>query len=318
MFNIAIMGCGNIAKRVANGIIYSDGVLYAAASRDITKAREFAWKYPTCKAMCYEDVLQDENVDLVYIATINTAHYDLIRRCLMAGKNVICEKPMLANEAEIKEVFALAEKQHCFLMEAHKTCFIPLNTTVYEKIQEGLIGKVQSIEAFRCDAVDISCLKEWNVYEPGMGGAFFDIGVYPLCFVNRYAQSRIKEIEVNEKHCDGYPNDIYADVTLTYENGVKAEVAAGWKKAKGRGATITGEKGRIEFSDYWKGTNAKVILENEEFEIQVEQDSDFSGEINEAIHCIENGQLQSSVMNEEASLEIMKVLCRVKESEEKK
>ena len=61
-----------------------------------------------------------------------------------------------------------------------------------------------------------------------------------------------------------------------------------------------------------------MILENEEFEIQVEQDSDFSGEINEAIHCIENGQLQSSVMNEEASLEIMKVLCRVKESEEKK
>ena len=148
--NIVILGCGSIAHRVAKGIEFSKGTLYGVASRDYKRAKEFANLYDIPHIYDYDSCLKDENVDLVYICTINPTHYTLTRKVLESGKHVICEKPFVSTSKEIEELFEIAKKNNCFLMEAHKTCFTPLNEYLMTRIHE--LGKIKTIDASYCDA----------------------------------------------------------------------------------------------------------------------------------------------------------------------
>ena len=129
MKNIGILGLGNIANRVAQGVLCSKkACLYAAASRNIENAGRFANQYGAKVFYgSYEEMLRDPKVDLVYICTPNTFHYEQIKLCLTHGKHVVCEKPMVKNEVQIRELFAFAREKGCFLMEAEKTMFTPLS-----------------------------------------------------------------------------------------------------------------------------------------------------------------------------------------------
>lgn len=310
--NIAIIGCGYIATRVARGIIFSEGNLYAVAARDKERARQFSLNFPDCRYMDYDEVFSDENVDMVYIATINETHYGLIKRALENNKHVICEKPMLANDEQIKEVFALARKQNRFLMEAHKTCFTVLNRYL-KPIVEEKIGKIQHIYGQYCHTPDIDSLKDCNIAEQTMGGCRFDIGVYPICFANLYADSEIKDVKITALEKDRYPTDIEMVADLVYENGITATVKSSWIDPSVNKGILYGEKGRIEIINFWKNTEAVIIYEDGSMEeIKVDQDSDFTGEVNEAVRCAGMGLLESPVMSEKASLEVMKVLKEVK------
>ena len=149
MKNVAILGLGNIANRVAKGVICSDKAnLYAVASRNIDNAKSFADKYDSYTYYgSYEEMLKDPNVDLVYICTPNAFHYEQIKLCLSHKKHVICEKPMVKDEIQVRELFAMAREQGCFLMEAEKTMFTPLNKKIKAMIEDGAIGKLHTIRA---------------------------------------------------------------------------------------------------------------------------------------------------------------------------
>ena len=129
MINFGIIGIGNIAHRVAKGILCSKKAsLYAVASRNKSNAEQFQKQYGAEKAYgSYKELLEDAAVDAVYICTPNSLHYEQIQLCLSYGKHVVCEKPMVANSEQVKELFAQARKAGCFLMEAEKTMFTPLN-----------------------------------------------------------------------------------------------------------------------------------------------------------------------------------------------
>ena len=116
---IGLIGLGTIADRIPKGIICSDnGTLYAVASRSYEKAVTFKEKYQAKKAYgSYEELLNDKEIDLVYIATINQSHYELIKKCVDYGKHIICEKPLVKNCEQTKEVYAYALSKNIFLME---------------------------------------------------------------------------------------------------------------------------------------------------------------------------------------------------------
>ena len=311
--NIAIVGCGYIATRVAGGIMFSEGNLYAVAARDKERARQFSLKFPDCKYMDYDEVFSDESVDMVYISTINETHYGLIKRALESGKHVICEKPILANQEQIKEVFALAREKGLFLMEAHKTCFTVLNRLLKPIINEK-IGKLTHIYGQYCSTPDIRMMNSDRKNELIMGGARYDIGCYPLTFANYYAASEIKDFTITSLEKAGLPCDIEMTAYLVYENGVTANVKCSWIDPNPNRGILYGEKGRIEIINFWKGTEATVFYnDGTKEEIRVEQDSDFTGEVNEAVRCTQLGLSESPVMSEKASLEIVKVLEKVKE-----
>lgn len=307
---IAIMGCGHIAHRIAQGIIYSKGELYAIASRDKEKALTFAQKYCIAHVYSYEECLRDENIDLVYIATANPVHYELTALALKHHKHVLCEKPFVSSVCEVNELFETARQNQCFLMEAHKTCFTPLNQLLLERVNE--IGKIRTISASYCAKFDEASLKEWNTEEK-MGGSFYDVGVYPLCFSNLYAQSKVSQVSFKVRPYKHYACDFDCECEIEYENGIHSELSSSWTTEKLNRGIIIGEKGRIEIINFWKNTEAKMTVNGKEEIISVEQKSDFTGEINHAIDCIEKGLLESPMMSQHASLQIADILEKMKE-----
>ena len=307
--NIVILGCGKIAHRVAIGIQHSKANLYGIASRNKVKAKEFAKQYNIPNIFNYEECFNNENVDIIYIATANPTHYDLIKQCLNHKKHVLCEKTMLATCNQINEVFDLAKENNCFLMEAHKTCFTPLQDEILNRVHE--IGTIKEIKAWYCDSFDPTHLSEWNT-EPNMGGSFYDIGVYPLCFSNLYANSSIKECTIDVSKYKNYDCDFDCLCKIIYENGIISNIQSSWTHKKENKGIIIGDKGIIEIINFWKNTEAKITINNIEEIIQVNQDSDFTGEINHAVECVEKGLLESPRMSRKASLQISTVLEEMK------
>ena len=116
MLNIAILGAGTIARKMALTISKMDTInAYAIAARDLERAKAFAAEFNMQKAYgCYDDLVNDENVDLIYIATPHTMHYEHAKLCLEHNKNVLCEKPFTVNANQAKELFKLAEEKKCF------------------------------------------------------------------------------------------------------------------------------------------------------------------------------------------------------------
>ena len=312
MKNIAILGLGNIAKRVANGVLCSDkACLYAVASRDLQKAQQFAQQYgSTTFYGSYQEMLLDDNVDLVYICTPNTLHYEQIRMCLTHGKHVICEKPMVQNEAQVKELFAYAKKHHLFLMEAEKTMFTPLNRQVKTMIQDGVIGKLHTIKAqYCCDVLDDVDPNHW-ILNGDMSGCTYDIGVYPISFAHFYADSKIQMFQVEAIQHQDFNCDFGMDANIFYENGIYASLTSNWHHQitdKGK-ALLIGDCGFIEIPAYWKGNIAYLHKDGQVTRIEVLMDSDFEGEITHAIECIENGLYESPILNEQMSIDIIRVV----------
>lgn len=311
MLNIAIMGLGYIAQRVAQGIIHSNNSkLYGIASRDIKKAKNFALHYEVQEIYgSYEEMLQNPKIDLVYICTPNTLHVEHIKMCLSFHKHVICEKPLCSSSEEIISLFAYAKEKRCFLMEAEKTIFTPLNQQIKKMIESGVIGNLKMIDASYCDQMEFIDYDKnrWN-FDARSGGSLFDVGVYPICFANYYAHSDIKKSHVIKTKNHNLPCDFNSCAIIQYENGVLASIRSSWDvKAKNRG-TLYGEEGYIEFENFWKNTKATLIKGSHQEEINVEMKSDFTGEIEHAINCIEEGLLESPMLGEQQSLQIMKVI----------
>lgn len=312
MKNIGIIGLGNIAHRVAKGVLASKNAnLYAVASRDREKAAAFGEMYGAQKSCGnYEELLEDEQVDIVYICTPNAFHYDQIRLCLSYGKHVICEKPMVEDEEHVRALFKEAKKRGCFLMEAEKTMFTPLNTKLKEMIKDGVIGKLLAIRAEYSSDVLKDIERDHWVLGENMGGCSYDIGVYPISFAHFFADAKMNNLKVQSVRHPEFSCDFGMQADVLYENGVYGFVKSNWfytPEHKGS-AVLAGENGYIEVPAFWKGTKAYLYKAGKVEEISVEMESDFEGEVTHAVWCVEQGLLESPVLGEEMSLEIIRIV----------
>ena len=185
----AILGCGHIATKMAVAVKClekrGDGVeAYAVASRTQAKADDFARQYGFQKAYgSYSELVEDPDVDLIYIATPHSQHYESALLCINAGKNVLVEKAFCANALQASEVIALAEEKGVFLCEAMWTRFLPAVKIVKDGILAGRIGKVESVEAdFSMALSHVERLRN-----PALaGGALLDLGIYSLTFADLF------------------------------------------------------------------------------------------------------------------------------------
>lgn len=313
---IAILGLGNIAQRVALGIKeVKDANLYAVASRDIEKAEAFKEKYGAKMAYgSYEDLLRDQEVELVYICTPNHLHYEQIKQCFEYKKHVICEKPLVSNRSEVEKLFALTKAHGCFLMEAEKTIFTPLNQKLKAMVEAGVIGNLLSIKADYCYNILEENLPEnhW-AYDRQYGGCSYDVGVYPICFANYFAGADIFDVKAEAATYQDFICDFNMNAHVIYQNGIVASINSSWLYTtlhKGC-AYLIGEEGYIEVPSFWKGKEAILVKDGKKEKIVVTMKSDFTGEIEEAVRCIQQGLKESTKLGKHESLEIMKVLDNV-------
>ena len=320
--NWAILAPGNIAEKMATAMngVKDDGKirLYATASRNLERAKEFSKKWNFTKAYgSYEELLSDSEVDAVYIANPHAFHYESALACLKAGKHVLCEKPAGCSLSQLNDMINLAKEKKLFFMEAMWTAFNPCIAAIKKCISEETIGKIKHIESHFCNMVSYD--PKNRLYAPELaGGALLDLGIYNIYFsmmINDF--SPVKERSSNVRLLNGV--DIWNSVNLTFENGVTTnfQSAADMPNATDtHEAVIFGEKGFIKVYNFFLTQKAEVHLytkesgnESEVKMIEVPfRVNGYEYELIHATECILNNQTESNVHTFEKSMNLCKVM----------
>lgn len=191
---IGIIGAGWIAEKAAitlNGLTECE--CYAIASRSLEKAEAFANQWNVTRAYgSYAELLADPNVDLVYVATPHSHHYDVTRQALLADKPCLVEKAFMANYRQSKEIIDLAHERKIFLAEAIWTRYQPVVKIVRDLINSGRIGTPRLVTA----TLGYSMGEKLRIMQPDLcGGALLDLGVYALNFVRMFFPTDIISME---------------------------------------------------------------------------------------------------------------------------
>jgi predicted dehydrogenase len=191
---IGIIGAGWIAEKAAitlNGLTECE--CYAIASRSLEKAEAFANQWNVTRAYgSYAELLADPNVDLVYVATPHSHHYDVTRQALLADKPCLVEKAFMANYRQSKEIIDLAHERKIFLAEAIWTRYQPVVKIVRDLINSGRIGTPRLVTA----TLGYSMGEKPRIMQPDLcGGALLDLGVYALNFVRMFFPADIVSME---------------------------------------------------------------------------------------------------------------------------
>ena len=222
ILRVGIVGAGWIAEKAAitlNGLDTCEA--YAIGSRSQEKAEAFRQKWNMQKAYgSYAALIADPDVDLVYVATPHSHHYDVTREALLADKPCLVEKAFMANHRQASEIVALARQRQVFLAEAIWTRYQPAVGIVRRLIADGRIGTPRLITA----TLGYSMGQKPRIMRPDLcGGALLDLGVYALNFVRMFCDAGIRSIQSQCVKSDT-GMDLSNAISIVLDGGVLANV----------------------------------------------------------------------------------------------
>lgn len=315
MLNIAILGAGTIARKMALTVSKMDTVnAYAIAARDLERAKAFAEEFNMQKAYgSYDELVNDENVDLIYIATPHTMHYQHAKLCLEHGKNVLCEKPFTVNANEAKELFKLAEEKKCLITEAMWTRYMPSRKMIDEIIANGEIGEVTSLTAnLGYEIEDVPRLTDPKL----AGGALLDVGVYMPNFAMMVFGDKIKNYT---SHAVMRENGVDAmnSITIEFEGGQMAVMHSSMRGALNLRGSIFGRKGYIEVTNTNNPEKIEVFDENFKLVKTLtvpEQITGFEYEVQSCVNAIKEGKLECPEMPHSETLKVLEMMDEMRKS----
>ena len=240
---VGIIGTGWIAEKAAitlNGLTECEA--YAVGSRSLDTADAFAKKWNIPKAYgSYAQLMSDPDVDLVYIGTPHSHHYEVAKEAILAGKPCLVEKAFMANVRQTREIIELAHEHRVFLAEAIWTRYQPAVGIVRRLIADGRIGEPRLITA----TLGYSMGNKPRIMRPDLcGGALLDLGVYVLNFVRMFTDSDIQSI-------DGYcvksdtGMDLTNTITMILSDGIVANVQSSASCVGDNIGVIAGTEGNI-------------------------------------------------------------------------
>ena len=259
-FRWGIIGTGGIATAFARDLSYlNNHVVKAVGSRSLQSAQDWAIEFPGCKAFgSYEELVNDPDIDAIYVATPHTSHAANTILALNAGKPVLCEKPFAVNADEARQMRDAAKSNSVALMEAMWTRYLPHIYKVREILASGVIGKVIAVEADHGQRLaDYANPRHW---EPELGGgALLDLGIYPVSFAHLVLGTPEKitaTASFTDKGVDAQTSAIF-----DYSTGAQAVLSTTLSAKTPNRATISGELGRIEIDTvFYTPTSVKVVL----------------------------------------------------------
>lgn len=314
-YRIGIIGCGNIAGKMAATLGGMKNVSrYAVASRSREKAEAFAREWQFSKAYgSYEELAEDPDVDLIYIATPHSEHYNHARLCILNGKPVLCEKAFTANARQAEELLALAREKKVFITEAVWTRYMPLSRKIQELVEQGVIGKPYTLSANLGYVIQD---KERIIRPELAGGALLDIGVYTLNFAAMVFGTDPEEMtsacRKTDTGVDGQEN-----ITLFYKDGKMASLQASIYAQTDRMGVISGDRGHLIVENINNPQSVRLVDKNYNI-IAVwhapEQITGYEYEVYASIEALENGWLESPYMPHAETIRIMKQMDELRKS----
>ena len=335
-FAWALIGPGKIAQRFAEAVHQLPGTyLHTVVGRNLGKAQEFANTWGLAGNSAEEGAsngaphatddlaatLRNPAIDGVYIATPHAQHGDFVRQCLLAGKPVLCEKPLVPTEQQAQAMISLARAQGVFLMEALWSRFLPIYQVIEGWLASGAIGEVHAVQSSFCFRADYD--PHSRMFDPQLaGGSLLDIGIYNLA-LSRWVLQRSPG--ANRIHGPDYcPEPLHIQThavlaptgvdqrisaMLAFPHGVSAQFVCGFDSTSDNSMHILGEHGAIVLPhNFWQATSATLHQVDQPPHTQQApfRINGFEGEIEEVMRCVRAGQTESPRMPHAETLALVR------------
>ena len=323
-FAWALVGPGAIAHRFADAVHQLPGTyLHTVVGRSAAKAQAFAatWSRDGAPPPQATDdlatVLCNPTIDAVYIATPHAQHGDFIRQCLLAGKAVLCEKPLVPTAHQAEALTQLAHSQGVFLMEALWSRFLPVYEVVAQWLQSGAIGDVHAVQSSFCFPSHYD--PHSRLFDPALaGGSLLDVGIYNLA-MSRWALQHCPSANAGQcpeplriqAHAVLAPTGVDQRVTgtLMFPRGVSLQFVCGLDTAADNSLRILGNRGSIVLAhNFWEATEATLLRHNQlpHTEAAPFRINGFEGEIEETMRCVRAGLTESPRMPHAETLTLVR------------
>ena len=307
-----ILSTGVIAKNFASTVAKMNGEtsVLAVASRTKESADAFADSYGIERRYdSYEALACDPDVDIVYVATPHSRHYEDMKLMLEHGKHVMCEKSFTVDAQQAKEIFGLAKEKNLFVMEAFWTKMLPVYREVERVIASGAIGEIRAIAA----QYGYTTAREERKFVPELaGGTLLDIGVYAIGFACMFLGYEYDGIQSNLIMNSAGTDAIDAMILRKGDAIAQLTTAIGAQMTVFGG--IYGTKGHIDVPEFKNPQKITVCVDGQEpydivrpFEV-----NGFEYEIREAMACVREGRQASSLMTPEQSIATMAIMDEIR------
>lgn len=312
--NWGIIATGKIAAAFAAGLkAVPDATLLGVASRSQASADRFGDTYHVPRRYAsYEALVEDPDIEVIYIGTPHPVHYENTLLCLNAGKHVVCEKPLAMNGRQVRDMIDTARANRVFLMEAMWMWFIPAVRRAKTLVESGAIGTPHVLMADFGFAATFDPANRH--FDPTLGGgALIDIGIYPLALA-LYLFG--KPEKVTGKAVMGQTGvDEVMTATLEYADGKMANLTATLRAATPCEAVIAGTGGNIRLHrQFWHSEALTLDVGNspQTIELPIEGNG-YNYEAAEAMKQIRAGAVESDIMSWQASLDLMEMMDTLRE-----
>lgn len=306
---VGIIGAGWIAEKAAITLKNFEGAsCYAIASRSLEKAQAFAEKWQvTCAYGSYSELIADENVDLVYVATPHSHHYDVTKEALENGKPCLVEKAFMANHRQAADIVRISRERKVFLAEAIWTRYQPAVQIVRQLISNGQIGTPRLITA----TLGYSMGNKPRIMRPDLcGGALLDLGVYAINFVRMFCDSPIEKMESQCVKSDT-GMDLTNAISFTFANGMLANVQSSACCVGDNIGVIAGTEGNIIIDNINNPQRIRINKRDRVFVKDINVPKQITGYEYQFIACkqaLEEGLIEPPQMPLEETLYIMKMM----------
>ena len=265
MIKWGIIGTGRMANIFAESIQETDNAkLVAVSSRKKKSVEIFGNRFSINENLRFisnEEICKSEDVDAIYISTLNNTHFDLIKLCAINKKNILCEKPFCLNLNEAKELQKIIITNKVMFFEAIAYLSHPQTTNILDLVNNNEIGEIISIEStlgFKVRKIN----PESRLFNKKLGGgAILDVGCYPISFISLFLKNENKIVfnEIAGEICDTNV-DIAASANLTINDKIQCKIKISFKEYFKNNSIIKGTKGSMIVGFPWM-PEKKVFLE---------------------------------------------------------
>ena len=309
IMRVGIIGTGWIAEKAAITLAgLNECECYAVGSRTLDKAEAFAQKWGISKAYgSYGELMDDQDVDLVYVATPHSHHYDVTRQALMACKPCLVEKAFMANHREAAEIIALAHERKVFIAEAIWTRYQPALKMVNDLISSGRIGTPRLLTA----TLGYSMGAKPRIMRADLcGGALLDLGVYCLNFARMFCPADIVSMEGQcVKSATGM--DLTNAMTLILADGMLCNLQSSASCVGDNIGVIAGTDGNLIIDNVNNPQKITVNTHDREFVEDIHVPQQITGYEYQFLACRQaliDGLLEPREMPHEETLYIMQLM----------